>query len=125
MEKSEDKSKLDTRILTSRLESQQPETSNQIEKRERESQEDSRASKAIRTYNSTRARSNRSGDTVQDGPSSEILRISGESRWDVARNVITNQSLTMDDGRMCDAIDSVESGGPRENQRRESAYTPC
>ena len=88
-------------------------------KRSREDQEESRASKAIRTYNSTREKSKRNEDTIQEEPNSKIIRTIGESRGEVTRSIITGRDVFNPEGAMVDAIDSVEWEETKDSIREE------
>ena len=79
------------------------------DKRSRDSEEEGRASKAIRTYSHTKERSRRAGgDGLNEGPSRKILRAHGESRGEVSKTVVLHKPFVNDEGKMVDSIDSIE-----------------
>ena len=88
-----------------------------VEKRERNEEGESTASKATRLYKPKGEMSKREDDAIQEQPAKKVINISGESRGEVARDMTTARQAFDPEGAMW--IQSIMSRGKKRRIQPE------
>ena len=97
--------------------SAQTSPSHPTDKRNREIDDEGRASKAIRTR-MTKERSRRAEEgVISEEPNMKILRTQGESRGEITKTILLHKLVINHENKMVDAIDSVEWEETKEELR--------